>query len=47
MKCPTCGYDWCDGVMYMQTDPFALEIYDDETEYEMCQGMAYDSAQDI
>jgi hypothetical protein len=45
-KCD-CGHQYCRGYKYLQVDPFASEIHDDDTLYMMCDGEAYESAQDI
>jgi hypothetical protein len=45
---PNVGYgEFCDGVMTMDTDPFAVEIHNDYTLYLGCEGSRYESAMDI
>lgn len=47
MACSFCGREDCDGVQFMQPDPYQVEVEGNDTPYLMCAGMAYDSAQDI
>lgn len=37
----------CDGIQTMGPDPFGEEIHGDHTEYLMCEGERWDSAQNI
>ena len=56
-RCENCGKrlstndlewgDTCNGVMTMDTNPFAVEIHDDYTLYWDCEGSRYESAMDI
>ena len=39
--------DYCDGVLTMDTNPFAVEINDDFTEYLDCEGNRYEAMMDI
>lgn len=38
---------YCDGVLTMDTDPYAVEINEDFSEYLNCQGGRYESMMDI
>jgi hypothetical protein len=49
-KCEFCGMKMpkeCDGIRYDGPDPFAEDIYGDSSDYFMCDGERYLSAQDI
>lgn len=39
--------EYCNGFQYMQLDPYSNELYGDEELYLMCDGQAYQAAQDI
>ena len=38
---------YCDGVLTLGTDPFAVEIHEDFSEYWGCEGGRFDSAMEI
>lgn len=54
-KCDNCGKPignkyysgQCDGVVYMAPDPFRMEIYEDYSDYEDCDGNRHESARDV
>lgn len=43
----TCGHERCKGYKTWDTNPYAMEINDDYTEYFECEGTRYEASQDI
>jgi hypothetical protein len=45
--CEFCSDKECDGIQTWGSDPYASEINGDDTDYFMCEGQRWESAQEI